>query len=93
MIASCNDRVLVRIVEKEEKPSLIIVPDKKKEFQIGQIVAIGNDVFSNGDVTRSLRNGDYVYTRKYAGLLLEYDDVEYVSLEIKEILAFSEELK
>lgn len=84
MIHGYGDRVLVRIVEIEKKKSLLIVPDEKKEFQIG--IVIGGD-------GENLIDGDYVWTRKYAGLLVEYDGIEYVSLDQKEILAYSKELK
>lgn len=95
MIQAYGERILVRIVEKEkEKSGILILKEDKKDFQIGQIVSIGFDVAefeSNEGGTTCV--DDYVYTRKYAGLLIEYDGVEYVSLDTKEILAFSKELK
>ena len=91
---SYGERVLVRIVEKEKAPGLIIVPDEKKEFQIGRVVSIGDTLQFDGEAYSAwLKIGDYVYSRRYAGLLIEYDGVEYVSLDHKEILAYSEEMK
>lgn len=95
MIKSYGERILVRIVEMpREKKSLLIMPDEKKDFQIGKVESIGFDmpVFESNE-GGYLNVGDYVYTRKYAGLLIEYDGIEYVSLDKKEILAFNEELK
>lgn len=94
MIRAFGDRILVRIIEKEKKKSIVIVPEERKEYQIGQVVAVGPESeWEKGDGDFVLLIGYYVYTRKYAGLLIEYDGIEYVSLESKEILAFSEELK
>lgn len=94
MIEAFGERILVRIVEIEKKKGILIVPDEKKDFQIGQVVSIGPDSYIfEADRGDYITVGSYVYTRKFAGLLLEYDGVEYISLDPKEILAFSEELK
>lgn len=94
MIQAYGERILVRIVELEKKKSLLIVPDEKKEFQVGQIVSMGADLpLFEANESGFMITGHYVWTRKYAGLLIEYDGIEYVSLDQKEILAYSEELK
>jgi co-chaperonin GroES (HSP10) len=94
MIQSYGDRILVRIVEKPQPKGLLLLTREEKEFQIGRVESIGADlpIFESNE-GGTLEVGDYVYTRKFAGLLLEYDGVEYVSLDAKEILAFSKELK
>lgn len=94
MIQAYGERMLVRIVEKEKKQGVLIVPDDKKEYQIGKVESLGFDlpIFESNE-GGSLSVGDYVYTRKYAGLLVEYDGIEYVSLDSKEILAFAKEMK
>ena len=93
MIQAYGDRILVRIVEIEKKKGVLIMPDEKKDFQVGKIVSIGAGLFFEGIPNDSpVFVDDYVYTRKYAGLLIEYAGVEYVSLDTKEILAFSKEL-
>jgi len=94
MIQSFAGRILVRIVETEKKKSLVIIPDEKKEYQIGQIVSIGGDLpIIESQDGGFMKPGSYVWARKYSGLLMEYDGIEYVSLESKEILAFSSVLK
>ena len=90
MIRSVKERILVRIVEIKKEKGILIMPDDKKDFQIGNVISIGRDLIE-GDLN-DIEVGDYVYTRKYAGLLIEYKGEEYVSLDIKEILAVSEEL-
>lgn len=93
MIRAVKERILVRIVEIKKEQGLLIMPEDKKDYQIGHVVSIGRDLedgqFYDGS---EIQEGDYVYTRKYAGLLVEYKGEEYVSLDIKEILAVSEEL-
>ena len=87
MIRSIKDRILVRIVEIKKEKTLLIMPDEKKDFQIGHVVDVGV-----GITFEDVAIGEYVYTRKYAGLLIEYKGEEFVSRQIKEILAVSEEL-
>lgn len=94
MINAYGERILVRIVELEKKKGVLIIPDEKKDYQIGQVVSLGAALAFEGIPTDApVFIGDYVYTRKYAGLLIEYDGIEYVSLDTKEILAYSKELK
>jgi co-chaperonin GroES (HSP10) len=84
MISAYLNRVLVKVVELEAKQGLILVPKDKKEYQIGEVVS---------SCLENVSKGQYVYTRKFAGLIVEYDGVQYVSLDEKEILAISNELK
>lgn len=92
MIRSIRDRILVRIIEIEKPKGLLIMPSEKKEFQIGHVMAVGGDIDGWEGMGQEIHIGDYVYTRKFAGLLIEYKGEEYVSLDIKEILAVSSEL-
>jgi chaperonin GroES len=94
MIQAFGERILVQIVEKEKKQGVLIVPDDKNEFQIGKVTSIGPDLpLVESNEGGFLETGNFVYTRKYAGLLIEYEGVEYVSIDHKEILAFSKEMK
>lgn len=90
-IKAFRERVLVKIVSIEKKKGILIVPDEQKDFQIGEVMAVGKQVVK--DYKDEIKVGDYVYTRKFAGLLLEYDSEEYVSLKLDEILAVSGVLK
>jgi co-chaperonin GroES (HSP10) len=89
LISAVGNRVLVKLVEFEKKKGLLIVPDEKKEYQIGQVLSYGADTCENGG---EISIGGYVFTRKYAGLLVEYAGQELVSLDFSEILAFSMDL-
>jgi len=87
MIYAGPGRVLAKLVEiKQEKKGILIVPDKEKDYQVAQIHSSECD-------TELFQEGYYVYTRKYAGLLVEIAGEEYVSFKMDEILAVSEELK
>ncbi len=86
MIRSAKDRLLVKLIEvKKEQKGFLIVPEAKKDFQIAEVITC--DLESTG-----IRPGEYVYTRKYAGLLLEFEGQEYLSLKVEEILAISDVL-
>lgn len=85
MIRSYENRVLVRIVEKPQKQGILIMPDEKKTFEVGEVVSAGDYIH--------LRPGNFVYFRNYSGILIEYDGVPYLSLDEKEILAHSDDLK
>lgn len=91
MIQAVKERILVRIVEIKKEKGILIMPDDKKDYQIGHVVSTGADLVDPTGINE-IAVGDYVYTRKYAGLLVEFKGEEYVSLDIKEILAVSEEL-
>lgn len=82
MIESATDRILVRLVEVPVPKSNLIIPTKDKQYQIGRVVS--SDAYETGI---------YVWSRRYAGLILEYDEMEYVSLSKEEILGWSNELK
>jgi co-chaperonin GroES (HSP10) len=82
-IRAFGERTLAKLVElPEKKKGILITPEAKKEYQVAQVID-----------SSELSEGMYVFTRKYAGLLMEYDGIEYVSFEAKEILAYSKELK
>jgi chaperonin GroES len=92
MIRAIKDRILVKIVEvPAPEKGILIMPKEKKEYQIGQVVNFGYDI-EDYCGSPEINEGDFVYTRKYAGLLIEYKGEEYISLDIKEILAVSSEL-
>lgn len=86
MIRAPNDRILVRIVEVEKKSGNVLLISDKKEFQIGHVISVGYEI-------TDIEEGNFVYSRKFAGLLVSYDNVDYVSLRDDEIIAVSKELK
>ncbi len=90
-IKPLGDRVVVRALAKEEvTKSGIVLPDTAKEKpQEGQVVAVGpGRVADDGKrVPMEVKEGDTVIYAKYAGSEVKLDEVEYLILGEKDILA------
>lgn len=90
-IKPLGDRVVLKAVEQKEKTvGGIVLPDSAKEKPVqGEIVAVGEGrVLDNGTkVNMSVKVGDKVIYDKYAGREVKMDNVEYLILSEKDILA------
>jgi len=89
------DRVVVKPVEREEMTkSGIVLPDTAKEKpQEGIVEAVGNGRFNDRTGSRvelDVKVGDRVMYAKYAGSEVKIDDIEYLILAEKDILAIVE---
>jgi chaperonin GroES len=86
-----GDRVIVRLLEKEEtKKGNIIIPDTAKERpQEGEVVAVGKGRLTNSGsrVEPEVKKGDRVLFAKYAGNEISMDDSKYLVMKEDEILA------
>lgn len=86
-----GDRVIVRLLEKEEKKKGgIIIPDTAKERpQEGEVVAVGKGRRTNSGerVELEVKKGDRVLFAKYAGNEIEIDSSKYLVVKEDEILA------
>lgn len=91
MIKPLGDRVVIKVLEKEEKTkSGIVLPDTAKEKpQQGKIVAVGTGkVLDNGQrVALDVKEGDKVIFSKYAGTEIKIDGQEYLILSERDVLA------
>ena len=89
-----GDKVLVKIVEAEEKTKGgIILPDSAKEEKAeGKIVAVGKGKMKDdGTITPlEVKVGEKVIFGKYAGDELKIDGVKHKVLRESEILAVFE---
>lgn len=89
-----GDRVVVRVLESEEKTKGgIFLPDTAKEKpQQAKVVAVGSgktlDDGSKSPV--DLKEGDVVLFAKYAGTEVKVDGVEYLVISEKDVLAVVE---
>lgn len=94
MIKPLGDRVVVKVLEREEKTkSGIVLPDTAKEKpQEGKIVAVGTGkVLDNGQrVALDVKEGDKVIFAKYGGTEIKYDGQDYLILSERDILAIVE---
>ncbi|WP_026908004.1 co-chaperone GroES [Paucisalibacillus globulus] len=91
MIKPLGDRVVIELVELEEKTaSGIVLPDSAKEKpQEGRIVAVGTGrVTDSGErVALEVSEGDRIIFSKFAGTEVKYDGNEYLILRESDILA------
>jgi chaperonin GroES len=86
-----GDRVVLKPVEREEKTkSGIVLPDTAKEKpQEGMVEAVGTGrILDNGTkVPLELKVGDRVLYAKYAGNEFKLEEVEYLVISEKDVLA------
>ncbi len=80
-----EDRVVVKVIEQEEKTSSgIVLPDTAKEKPSkGSVVAVGPGKYDeNGDscIPMPVKRGDMVVFAKYAGTEIKLDGEEYLVL-------------
>ena len=91
MLKPLGDRVIIELIESEEKTaSGIVLPDSAKEKpQEGKIVAVGTGrVLDNGErVSLEVAQGDRIIFSKYAGTEVKYEGNEYLILRESDILA------
>ena len=86
-----GDRAVVKPVEKEEKTkSGIVIPDTAKEKpQEGIVEAVGTGrVLDSGTkMPMELKVGDKVLYARYSGNEFKLDDIEYLIISEKDVLA------
>ncbi|KON85670.1 hypothetical protein AF332_01645 [Sporosarcina globispora] len=91
MLKPLGDRIIIELVEAEEKTaSGIVLPDTAKEKpQEGKVVAVGTGrVLENGErVALEVADGDRIIFSKYAGTEVKYEGKEYLILRENDILA------
>jgi chaperonin GroES len=86
-----GDRVVLKPVEREEKTkSGIVIPDTVREKpQEGIVEAVGTGrILDNGTkVPMELEVGDKVLYAKYSGSEFKLDEIEYLIVAEKDVLA------
>ena len=91
MLKPLGDRIIIELVELEEKTaSGIVLPDTAKEKpQEGKVVAVGTGrVLENGErVALEVSVGDSIIFSKYAGTEVKYEGNEYLIVRENDILA------
>ncbi|MDR7002724.1 co-chaperone GroES [Neobacillus niacini] len=91
MLKPLGDRIVIELVESEEKTaSGIVLPDSAKEKpQEGKVVAVGTGrVLENGErVALEVSVGDRIIFSKYAGTEVKYQGTEYLLLRENDVLA------
>ncbi|TWT25432.1 co-chaperone GroES [Planomicrobium sp. CPCC 101110] len=91
MLRPLGDRVIIELIEAEEKTSSgIVLPGSAQEKpQEGTVIAVGNGLIrENGQRTElDVKEGDRIIFSKYAGTELKYQGKEYLILRENDILA------
>ena len=91
MLRPLGDRIIIELVEVEEKTAFgIVLPDSAKEKpQTGKVVAVGTGrVLDNGTrVELDVKEGDEIIFSKFAGTEVKYDGTEYLILRESDVLA------
>ena len=91
MLKPLGDRIIIELVELEEKTaSGIVLPDTAKEKpQEGKVIAVGTGrVLENGErVALEVSVGDRIIFSKYAGTEVKYEGNEYLIVRENDILA------
>lgn len=91
MMKPLGDRVIIRVLEKEEKTkSGIFLPDTAKEKPSeGEVIAVGTGkVYDNGQrVAPEVAVGDKVMFSKYAGTEVKIDGIDHLVISERDILA------
>ncbi|RSK25680.1 co-chaperone GroES [Bacillus sp. HMF5848] len=91
MLKPLGDRIVIELVEQEEKTaSGIVLPDSAKEKpQEGRVVSVGSGrVLDSGEkVAVEVAEGDRIIFSKYAGTEVKYDGKEFLILRESDILA------
>ena len=93
-----DERVLLKVVEEEErKVGGIIIPDtaSKERPQIGEVIAVGDDVVIRDQDKKSLSQivkiGDKVLFSKYGGTEVKIDNEEFLLVNRSDILGVLED--
>ena len=91
MLKPLGDRIIIELVESEEKTaSGIVLPDSAKEKpQEGKVIAVGTGrVLDNGErVALEVSVDDRIIFSKYAGTEVKYEGTEYLVVRENDILA------
>lgn len=91
MLRPLGDRIIIELVEVEEKTAFgIVLPDSAKEKpQTGKVVAVGTGrILDNGTLAPlDVKVGDEIIFSKFSGTDVKYDGVEYLILRENDVLA------
>ena len=86
-----GDRLLVKPLEREEvTKGGILLPDTVKERpQEGEVIAVGSGRLNDEGkrIPLDLKKGDIIMYDKYGGTELKEDDVDYLILSERDVLA------
>ena len=93
MLKPLGDRVIVKMLEKEEttKSGLIITSKSEEKSQIAQVLKVGEGIDSEGKkVEMCVKEGDKVVLNQYAGTSIKHEGEDLMIVKYNDILALVE---
>ena len=93
MLKPLSDRVVIKMLEKEEttKSGIILAANAQEKPQIAEVVEVGPGREVEGKLEKMLvKKGDKVVVNKYDGTEVKYEGVDYIIVKQEDILAIAE---
>lgn len=93
MLKPLSDRVVIKMLEKEEttKSGIILAANAQEKPQIAEVVEVGPGKEVDGKLEKMLvKKGDKVVVNKYAGTEVKYEGEDYTIVRQDDILAIAE---
>ncbi|MCR5490912.1 MAG: co-chaperone GroES [Bacilli bacterium] len=91
MIKPLNDYILLEKVPNEKKVGSIVLTSEKKQGNVATVIAVGPGKKEDGKlVALTLKAGERVIYRDYAGTEYEEDGHKYLLIKEEDILAVVE---
>ena len=91
MIKPLGDRVVIRVLEQEEKTAsgIFLTDTAKEKPSQGEVVAVGSGKLQDNGTRTPLEVsvGDKIIFSKYAGTEVKYEGVDYLIVSERDILA------
>ena len=87
MLKPLGDRIVVKMLEKEEttKSGIILAGKSEEKSQVAEVIKVGDGTNSEGK-----KVGDKVVLNQYAGTTVKIDGEELVIVKYNDILAIVE---
>lgn len=93
MLKPLGDRIVVKMLQKEEttKSGIILTSKSEEKSQIAEVLEIGPGTTEEGKkIEICVKKGDKVIISQYAGTTVKYEDEEYIIVKYSDILAVVE---
>ena len=90
MIKPLEDKVLIKMRKSDSKTAsgILLVTKDNKDTQTAKVIEVGEGKRINGKIEPvSVKKGDNVIVRKYAGTEIKYQGEDYVIIKEEDIIA------
>lgn len=94
MLKPLHDHVVLEVIKKEQttKSGIILSEKDQEQPSIGQVIAIGQGAYKDGErLPMSVNIGDKVVFKKYATTDVKLDGKDYLIIKESDILAIVKE--